>query len=292
MLAETEKTNDDISADALSETITATRPYASDDEARRPELAMINFAGGKAFACDGFGLSMARSDSFKGLDLKVHIKDTGAVLKFLKAYSGNDLVVSKSEQAVFFKAEDGGVFGMTALPFNMPEQITTKYVDAFDWTPRRVWRLSKADLSNAINFLLAGASDSDYRIHMIDSENEALSPPRWEMDSTTGKGVISYSLEAVPYEETIDKDFDVESVSDLADRMFVDRQVISLKGSEEESDIEDFYFNHKYMKRALDVSDKVVTLGCNKEGDKRGYMMFKQATPSHVEITCIVGWMV
>ena len=137
----------------------------------------------------------------------------------------------------------------------------------------------------------SGGSETDYKIRMIDPEAEKMSPPRWEMDASTGKGIISYSIEEVDYEDEITADYDVESISDLADRMYVDRQVLSLNGNEDE-DIEDFYFNHKYMKRALDVADKVVTLGCNKEGENRGYMIFKQATPSNVEITCIVGWMV
>jgi len=281
-----------ISADVLSDTISSTRPYASVDEARRPELAMINFTGGNAFACDGFGLAMARSDDFNQIDLKIHVKDTGAVLKFLKAYEGNTFTQFSSDQAVFLKAEDGGMFGMTSIPFEMPTAITTKYIEAFGWTPRRVWRLSKNDMTNALNFLISGASDSDYKVNMIDPESELINPPRLEMTSLSGKKNISYTLEEVEYEEEVNADFDVESVADLADRMYVSRKVLSLKGEDEESDIESFSFNYKYMKRALDVSDKVVNFGCNKEGEKRGYMIFKQSTPSLVEITCIVGWMV
>jgi hypothetical protein len=182
---------------------------------------------------------------------------------------------------------------MTSIPFNMPEAITTKYIEAFDWTPRRVWRLDKSDLSNALQFLMAGASDSDYKVTMIDPESETLSPPRLEMSSSSGKKNISYSLNEVSFEQDITADFDLDTISDLADRMYVSRKILTLKGEgNQEDDIQSFSFNHNYMKRALDVSDKVVNVGCNKEGETRGYMVFKQATPSHVEITCIVGWMV
>ena len=65
------------------------------------------------------------------------------------------------------------------------------------------------------------------------------------------------------------------------------------KGETEGEDIESFSFNIGYMKRSLDASHSdYVTFGCNREGEKRGYMLFKQQTDSGATILSVLGWMI
>lgn len=279
------------SANTLHDTLSISKPFASTDEARRPELAQVYVKDGMAFSCDGFGLSMAKSDSFKDLEVKFHIKDVPPATKFLKAHEGHTVEVLKSDKAVFLKSEDGALFGMMDVPFDMPKAITEKYVEAFGWTPRRVWRIKKEDFSNALNFLSSGADESNLKVELIDSEAESLSPPRLEMTASNGKN-ISYNLDPVGLSVELTDDFDLNTIEDLGERLYASRLLQDKKGETEGADIAQFAFNLSYMKRSLDVTSDVITFGCNREGEKRGYMLFKQATGSGAEIVSILGWMV
>lgn len=278
-------------ANLLADTLTLSKPFMSTDETRRPELAQVYFTNGMAFSCDGFGLSMAKSDSFKDLEVKFHLKDVAPATKFLKAHDGHAMSVLSSDKAVFLKAEDGAVFGMMEVPFDMPKPITQKYIDAFDWTPRRVWRIKKDDFANALNFLSSGADEDNLKVNLIDSEEESLSPPRLEMTSSNSK-VISYNLDPVELSFDITDDLDLNLIEDLGERLFASRALQDKKGETEGDDIGSFSFNISYMRRSLDVTSNVITFGCNREGEKRGYMLFKQATESGAVVVSILGWMV
>jgi hypothetical protein len=112
------------------------------------------------------------------------------------------------------------------------------------------------------------------------------------MKAVNGKGSISFSLENVGTETQISEDLDLNTIEDLGERLYADRALQDKLGTTEGEDIDSFSFNINYMKRSLDVTSNILTFGCNREGEKRGYMLFKQATASGVEIVSILGWMV
>ena len=160
-----------VPANVMHDTLSISKPYASTDETRRPELAQILFTDGMAFSCDGFGLSMAKSDNFNDLEAKFHLKDISPACKYLKSYDGHSIKVLKSTKATFLQSEDGGVFGMMEVPFDMPKAITARYIEAFDWIPRRVWRIKKDEFNNSLDFLSSGADESNLKVTLIDSES-------------------------------------------------------------------------------------------------------------------------
>jgi len=292
MYSKAQSTSTTIPATVLHDALAISKPFMSTDEARRPELAQIYITDGIAFACDGFGLSMAKSESFNNLDMKFHHNDVASITKFVKKYESSSIEILTSAKASFLKAEDGAIMGMMVVPFDMPKAITSKYIDAFDWTPRRVWRIQKDEFNNALNFLASGADESDFKVTLIDAEAETLSPPRLEMNAVNGKGVISYSIDNVGTEAQISDDLDLNTIEDLGERLYASRALQDKQGTTEGEDIDSFSFNINYMKRSLDVTSNTLTFGCNREGEKRGYMLFKQATASGVEIVSILGWMI
>ena len=77
LLSESEVANEDgnFTTNVMSDTLLNLKPYCSQNEQRQPELCMILFKEGKAFACDGFGLGMAKSEDFDDVELKIHYKD-------------------------------------------------------------------------------------------------------------------------------------------------------------------------------------------------------------------------
>lgn len=273
-----------ISSSVLYDTLSANKAYVSQDDSRRPELAMLLIENGSAYACDGFMLGIARHDELQGLDLKLHYKDIAPLQKFLKAYDGNNIEVLTGGQATFFKAEDGASFGVMDLPYTFPP-ITQQYAGAFDWTPRRVWRLSKENLVNGLTFLSSFADKTDYRVSFKDPEDEALLPPQISMNPASGKSDLSFNLEKPAFE--FDENTDISTITDLGDKMYANR----LREEGEGDDIPTFDFNYLSIKKAIDILDNIIVVGCNREG-KKGYMLFKSEQSSGVQTVSIIGWMI
>jgi hypothetical protein len=271
----------EISASILYDTLNTNRQYVSQDDSRRPELAMILIEGGKAIACDGYMLNMSRHDDLQGMDVKIHYKDIAPLMKFLKAYDGNVIEVLSGGQATFFKAEDGALFAVMDLPYTYPP-ITQQYADAFNWTPRRVWRLSKDNFMNGLTFLSAFADKTNYKVTFKDPEDEALLPPSLEMNSSNSK-TISYNLEVPPFE---DAEKPLEEITDLSNLMYATR----LKEAGEGDDIPTFDFNYLSIKKAVEIYNDNIVFGCTREG-KKGYMLFKSDQDSGVQTVSIIGWM-
>jgi hypothetical protein len=293
LLSESEVANEDgnFTTNVMSDTLLNLKPYCSQNEQRQPELCMILFKEGKAFACDGFGLGMAKSEDFDDVELKIHYKDISSLNKFLKAYEGEALEILTHEKATFLRVSDGSTIGLMNIPFNMPDKITTQYAEAFEWTPRRVWKFNKVDLLNAISFLSSGASDGDYSISFADSEGEKFTSPQLEMKPSSGKGVLTCSLDSISFKPEEGVEVDPATIENLGERMWVDRYLQDK--SEEGDDIASWKFNFLFMKRAIDVlSTESIIFGCNQESEKRGYMVFKNLTSNNVDVASVVGWII
>ena len=155
-----------VSASILFDTFNSLKSYVCTEESR-DELAQLYVDSGKAYACDGFGMSVARSDSLNGLSLKIHTKDISPLLKFLKNKEADQVEVLKGEQSSFFKAEDGSIFGVMDISSKYPQTILS-YAEAFEWTPHRVWGVKKSSLNTAIKFLRAGADKDDLKVTLTD----------------------------------------------------------------------------------------------------------------------------
>lgn len=273
-----------IPSSVLYDCLNQLKAYISTDDSRRPELAMLYVNEGKAYACDGFGLCVARHEALEGVTLKLHFKDVAPLCKFLKAHDGHAITIKSGGQATFFVSENNAVFGTMDLPHTYPTAITTHNALDFDMVPRRVWRLSKGDMLTAINFLSAGADKTDLKVVFKDPEGEIGSTPVVEMRPASGKGSMSFKLEVPAYDLDNAK---LEGITDPGERMFVAR---SKATDTEGEDIESFNFNYLYMKRAVEGIDQFIYMGCNRQQGK-GYMLFKSQCSSSVEIVSVIGWM-
>jgi DNA polymerase III sliding clamp (beta) subunit (PCNA family) len=272
----------EISSSILYDALNTNRHFVSQDDTRRPELAMVLIEDGHAYACDGFMLNISKHDDLKGMDVKIHNKDIAPLMRFLKSYEGNVIEVLNGGSATFFKAEDGALFGVMDLPYTFPP-ITQQYSNAFDWTPRRVWRLSKENFINGITFLSAFADKNNLKVTFTDPEDETLMSPSISMKPDKGKGSLSYNLEVPAFEHS---ETPLDQISNLSDLMYATR----LKEEGEGDDISSFDFNYLSVKKAIETYNDVVTFGCNPEG-KKGYMLFKSDQDSGVQTVSIIGWM-
>lgn len=294
-LSEVQDSAHTVSADCLADVLNALKPYVSQDEARRPELCLVAFINGVAYGCDGFGLGLARHESFKDVDgVKIHIKDLGSMYKYLRAHSGNDVEIMSSSQATFLKMPDGAVYGFMDLPFTYPN-VTQKYSDAFDYFPNRSWAFSKGIINTALAFLNAGAAEGDTTCIFTHSLDNLMTSPRIEMNSANGKGHIGYDLDE--FEPTIAlaegqslKDFDYKGVKDLGLQMIVGDRVKRAQAEPGKEYLSTFKFNSAAMKRILDTMSEYVYFGVERESADRGYLVFKNSTPTGVEVASVVGW--
>jgi len=271
-----------ISSTVLYDILNSLKTYVSTDESRRPELSMLVVENGKGYACDGFLLGISRNDELNGLNLKIHQKDIAPLQKFLKAYDGNAIEILKGDQATFFRAEDGAAFGVMDLPYTYPP-ITEQYAEAFDWTPRRVWRLSKENFLKGLNFLTAFVDKTNLKVTFKDPEDESLLPPQISMKG--GGNPVSYNLQVPDFD--FDDGTDIDSITDLGDKMYATR----LREAGEGDDVPSFEFNYMSVKKVLDSQDNIMVFGCSREA-KRGYMLFKSEYSSGVQSVAIVSWMV
>jgi len=284
-----------IDSDKLYETILSLKPYVSLDETRRPELCVLAFKDGVGYTCDGFGLGMARDDSFNALgDMMIHYLDFNSLTKYLKAHSGNDVEVLKSSQATFFKMPDGAVYGYMNSPYTYPQQITEKYSDSFDYFPNRTWGFNKNSLASALSFMMAGANEGDTTFIFTDDLNETHLPPRIEMESSASSNMVGRDLNPIkpeiPLTENQElKDFDFSQVYNLGERMLIADLVNRAKGESKE-DVPTFKFNSLSLKRILDTVKDNIYFGVQSEEQGRGYMIFKNTTDTGIQVASVYGW--
>lgn len=284
-----------ISANKLYETLHALKPYVSTDDTRRPELCVVAFVNGVAHSCDGFGLGMVKDDSFKDLNgLKIHQKDISSMMKYLKAHQGNDVEYINATQSTFFKMSDGAVYGFMDTPHQYPDQITTTYKNAFDFLPNRSWAFNKSKFISALSFLSAGADSENNTITFTDDLSEPHLCPRIEMSASSssrmiGRDVSSVDQEIPLREDEEIKDFDFSTIPHIGQSMLIADRVNRAKGDAKE-DVPSWKFNGEYMKRVLDSLDDTVYFGVEKESDGRGYIVFKNSSPSDLKVTSVVGW--
>ena len=285
-----------IPADALYDVLGGLKPYLSTDENRRPELCMLTWVDGIAYACDGFALGVARHESFAKLDgVKIHFKDISSMQKTLKSALGDEVEVLDLPKSTFLILPDGTLYGFMKLPHTYPS-ITQKYSGAFDYEPNRVWCFSKNTLSSALSFLGAGAADNDTTVNFTDDLTQALAEPLLEMDASSAGKKLTYTLSQeeidTPLPEGGDlKKFDPSTVQHLGERMVVTYRVAAAKG-EGKDDIPTFAFNSELKKRVIDTFSDRVYFGVELESaeSNRGYLVYKQTTDSMVDIVSVVGW--
>lgn len=285
-----------VPSDVLSEVLSSLKPYVSDEEAKRPELCLVAFIDGVAYACDGYGLGLARHPSFADFPegIKIHLKDINSMVKYLKAHSGNDVEVRAGGGAHFLTLPDGAVYGFTDLPYTYPN-VTQKYSDAFDYVPNRAWCFEKSSINTGLAYLNSAAIEGDVKVIFTDDPEQALQSPRIEMASASGKEVLGYDLDEVDCTPALSesediKTYDLDSISDLGHKMIVAVKIEEVKGEREEAPITTFNFNTAMMKRIIDTMSENVYFGANREAADRGYLIFKNTTGSGAEVASVVGW--
>ena len=278
-----------VPSDVLAEVLTSLKPYVSEDESKRPELCLVAFIGGVAYACDGYGLGLARHPSFSGLPegIKIHLKDLGSMAKYLKAHSGNDVKIVAGGGAHFLIMPDTAVYGFTDLPYTYPN-VTQKYSDAFDYIPNRAWCFERSNLNTGLAYLNSAAIEGDIRVTFTDDPDQALQAPRIEMQSSTGTDKLGYNLEEMTMSPLEGDSPDLDSIVDLGERMV---QAVKIKDAGDEAPVTSFKFNSVMMKRIIDTLSEKVCFGANREAADRGYLIFKSTTGNGVEVASVVGWM-
>ena len=146
-----------MSAERLGQAIDYARNFASEDESRQPELCVCEVKDGVLASTNKQTATLVKVAALGSSSMRVHVKDAGAILSFLKTIKG-DVEVLEHEKCLFLRRTDGAVFEEARFAANFP---------AFNEPPTKDphwWLLDTEELRNAIPFLESGANREDNRL--------------------------------------------------------------------------------------------------------------------------------
>ena len=286
-----------VPADVLAESLASVKPCVSTNEVKKQELTVVAFVNGIAYACDSYVMGMARHDSLRGVNgVMIHYKDIGAMIKYLKAHSGQDVEILKSSDATFLKLENDAIYGFMDLPYTYPSVITTRYLSTFDLIPNRVWTFNKNEITTALGFMGAGSDADDTDCTLTDPVGALASSPTLSTKSSRTNKTVNYTISASEPEiilpEGVElKDYDYSAIPHLGIRMATAHKVLTSKGEVTPS-LDSFKFNSNMIKRIVDTFNDEVYMGSEVEdnNNQRGYCVFKNTTNNGVDVTTILGW--
>lgn len=164
----------------LAEALSYARPFAATDEAKTPHLCVCEAREGvmaSSNAAFGAGVYLF-VPLLKNASVRVHVKDTGALLAFLGQIDG-DVNIWETERVAFYVRADGAIFGESRLNVEYPKIKVPPVADAHWWT------IDVARALKALPFLKSGASEENLRIHL--SRPDPDGPVKFAMLSKTGK---------------------------------------------------------------------------------------------------------
>ncbi len=179
-LLEKSKVTATLPAARLAEALSYARPFAATDETRTPHLCVCEAREGvlaSSNAAFGAGVYLF-VPQLKGTNIRIHVKDMGAILAFLGKIEG-DVEIRETERVAFYVRPDGAILGESRLNIEYPKIKVPPTADAH-W-----WKIDTARALKALPFLKSGASEENLRVHL--SRPDPDGPIKFSMLSKTGK---------------------------------------------------------------------------------------------------------
>lgn len=167
-----------VSAKRLAAGLNYSRMFVSDNESRHPELCVCEVKDKVLASTDNRAVAFVKVRGMEGSSLRVHYKDAGGIVGFLNASNG-PVEVLEYDRGVFFRREDGAVFGEGRFQAGFPSFEMQNEEDQC-W-----WNLPVKELITGMQILQSSAKDGDQTLTF--SREDALGPVCLSMPATTGK---------------------------------------------------------------------------------------------------------
>lgn len=167
-----------VASKRLAAGLSYSRMFASDNESRHPELCVCEVMDQVLASTDQRAVAFVRVKGMEGSSLRVHYKDAGGIVGFLNGTNG-PVEVLEYDRGVFFRREDGAVYGEGRFQAGFPKFDMQKEEDQC-W-----WSLPVKELITGMQILMSSAKDGDQTLTF--SREDATSPVCISMTATTGK---------------------------------------------------------------------------------------------------------
>jgi len=171
-----------VPARRLHDALTVAKQFVSDQEARAPHLCVAEFRNGCLYSTDQAAVSVVRVPGMENSKLRLHNKDISPIISFLATFKDKEEVeVIECERAVVFRREDQALTGSMLFQSKFPDLAVDWNIEDDHW-----WDVSKSDVKEGVDFLVAGAKQDDNRLVL-----EAISDTevKLRMKSVAGKDI-------------------------------------------------------------------------------------------------------
>ncbi|MDB4278187.1 hypothetical protein N9917_01155 [Deltaproteobacteria bacterium] len=171
----------DIDGERLHSAVAYAKQFVSPEENTAPHLAVTeirqptdkegNDVGSPSlYATDQVGVAVIHIDGMDGSRLRLHGKDTAAVLSFLALKGSDKVKVKEHDRCLFIERTDGAIFGVARPNSKFPSLNVEDNADPEVW-----WILDVEELEGAIKFLGTSAAKDDTRIRFsFDADKKSV----------------------------------------------------------------------------------------------------------------------
>ncbi len=243
-----------VKAVSLHSGLSYAKGFVFDKETKKPELCLIECKDGLLFATDQKAITLVEVEGLDQSTLRIHRNDAAAVLKFLGTCGDGDVTLMEHDRSLLFKRADGAVFGESRFKAQYPPLNINRDNDNPIW-----WKVSVAEILEAIPFLSSGAANEDNRLFF--ARPVADGPVKLGMKAMTGNHM--------------DIDIPVVECGDDGNA------VLPTTG---------FMLDHNDLQRVLGGwSEETVTFGIHLKGSM-GFVRFREERED-VDYTSVLAWL-
>lgn len=148
-----------IKASRLMALLTHARQFICDQDQRRPQICALQCRDGSMYSTDQIALSTLTSAPLANCGFRIHHKDVGNIIQFLRVVGDDDVEVLEHDKFTAFRRADGALAASTKLADDFPTLKVNK--DAVDpqW-----WAVGREELIRAVDFVTASAEYDDTRL--------------------------------------------------------------------------------------------------------------------------------
>jgi len=135
------------------------RNFISDQEHRMPHLCVAQARTGALYSTDQTVVSMITSAALAACDFRIHYKDIGSLVTFLRAAGDDPIEVLEHESFCAMRRGDTALVAATRFSANFPTLSIDK-----DGVDQQWWAVNREKLLSSIRYVAASAAYDDKRL--------------------------------------------------------------------------------------------------------------------------------
>ena len=168
----------EVPADHLVGVFNFAKLFISNLETKNPGMLVTEARDGLLLSTNTVTVTTIRMPQLASSSMRIHNKDVSPLLKFLAASERSLITVSEGERHVFFRRDDGALFGASRFMSAFPKLgLPPEEAEDAHW-----WKLSKERMLATLPFLMTASDKLDPNLYLRRQESEI----RVSVDCVTG----------------------------------------------------------------------------------------------------------